>query len=364
MKILFLTNEVNLKSGWGVLGYYSILGAIMNGHEVTVATSWKAENVSMEGVDFRKLLLSQSDRQLKPYMIFVDVIRLFWLSRQADIIHFIIEPFFPLALHFKNKKIIFDLAGTYAVAPFKGHFQNIYTQSLKCADRIVSISNYTARRFREATGYGGDIEIATLGVHSEKFIQDRTVEKEPSILFVGHIKPRKGLIYLIDAFVLIADIFPEVKLNIIGPTGDGPYERMCRDKINEHNLSDRVIFHGMVDDASLIKWYQKSVVNVLPSINEQGHFEGFGLIHLEANACGVPSIGSFDCGNEDAILDGKTGWLCPQKDSCALAEKLREVFESWHSEVYNDLAAFCRVFAEKNDWVSYYKKINDIYLNI
>ena len=65
-----------------------------------------------------------------------------------------------------------------------------------------------------------------------------------------------------------------------------------------------------------------AISNLLPSQNVDGSFEGFGFVHLEAGRLATPSIGSLDCGNEDAIIDQKTGFLVAQNDLCGLAKRM------------------------------------------
>jgi phosphatidyl-myo-inositol dimannoside synthase len=66
-------------------------------------------------------------------------------------------------------------------------------------------------------------------------------------------------------------------------------------------------------------WHGAADVFVLPSINAGWKFEGYGLVHMEASAAGLPVIGTTGCGVEDTVDDGVTGLLIPQSE---IAEKL------------------------------------------
>ena len=70
---------------------------------------------------------------------------------------------------------------------------------------------------------------------------------------------------------------------------------------------------------------KKARLLVLSSISEKSHFEGFGLVYLEANASGLPVIGSLESGAEDAIRDGRTGFLVSQNDSEGIAEAIIKI---------------------------------------
>ena len=79
----------------------------------------------------------------------------------------------------------------------------------------------------------------------------------------------------------------------------------------KRGVEDRVVFIGYVPDEDLPKYYALCDLFILPSkeLKADGEVEGFGIAFLEANACGKPVIGGRSGGIEDAIIDGKTGYL-------------------------------------------------------
>jgi glycosyltransferase involved in cell wall biosynthesis len=83
-------------------------------------------------------------------------------------------------------------------------------------------------------------------------------------------------------------------------------------------LGLEVEFTGSLTHQELLQTYSEARLNALPSNSEGLHFEGFGLIHLEANACGTLTVGTLGSGNEDAIQDG-FGSLVPYGNVSALA---------------------------------------------
>ena len=104
-----------------------------------------------------------------------------------------------------------------------------------------------------------------------------------------------------------------------------PNDQLINDLINSLKKKGiKVKVKESISTGQLVKKYQKAKINILPSQNENGHFEGFGLIHLEANACGTLSIGCRDSGNEDAIKNGY-GFLIPQKNHKELSSKIKEI---------------------------------------
>jgi glycosyltransferase involved in cell wall biosynthesis len=87
---------------------------------------------------------------------------------------------------------------------------------------------------------------------------------------------------------------------------------------------------------------------LMPSQEVQEGFEGFGLVHLEAAANGLPAIGSRDSGNEDAIIDRVTGFLVPQGDEDCLQAAIRTLLEQ--DGRWNAMSAAGLRFAGDMSW--------------
>jgi glycosyltransferase involved in cell wall biosynthesis len=160
---------------------------------------------------------------------------------------------------------------------------------------------------------------------------------------VGNLKARKGLLFLLKALAELKREGMSYPLAVIGniERNSSDFENITS-FIKENGLS--VTFTGKVSEDELIGYYQRAKLNVLPSKSSRFNFEGFGLVHLEANACGTLSIGTLNSGNEDAIKQG-TGFLVEYDDVPALAAAIRTVMAGRYSppdrEIvpsYNDLA--------------------------
>jgi phosphatidylinositol alpha-1,6-mannosyltransferase len=107
--------------------------------------------------------------------------------------------------------------------------------------------------------------------------------------------------------------------------GSGPDEERLRQIVDHHGLHDAVHFAGRVPWDDLLLYYNAADVFVMPSREDPPDVEGFGLVFLEANACGTPVIGANAGGVPDAIVDGTTGYLVPPADPAALADALASV---------------------------------------
>jgi len=362
MKIVYLCNEINLKSGWGVLNYHTIINSLPFFDEVIVLTLINADNVEVCDYDNLKIfpiLCSQTDAMYKLGLICLDKIsiRLNINIKNIDIIHVLVEPLLPLVGTFKYSKKVFGIVGTYSDFPFRvGINRFLYRVALKDIDKIVSISEYTKSRFNNR--YKQDLHVIPLGVDFNYFRRGESCStRERSIVFVGHIKPRKGLIYALKAFKNIIKDDEHITFYIIGEVHMSAYTDSCLQFIEENKMNKQVIFLGKVSDQELIRIYKKSICNLLPSVNDGNSFEGFGLIHLEANACGIPSIGSSDCGNESAIVNGKTGFLCKQEDVSSIQESIVTIIKDFDDGGFKKWENECVQHAKNNDWYYYFLQI-------
>lgn len=134
----------------------------------------------------------------------------------------------------------------------------------------------------------------------------------PRILFVGGNMQRKGLPTLIFASQQIIKIFPDCEFLVVGKDNAENKMKSLTEKLGVHN---HFIFWGWQDQAQLIQLYRKSDIFVLPSLTE-----AFGVVILEAMACGIPVIASNVGGIPEIITDGENGILVPPDDSKILAE--------------------------------------------
>ena len=194
--------------------------------------------------------------------------------------------------------------------------------ALRSSDRVLTVSTFTRDRLIADFGVQPDhIRLVTPGVDLDRFNPGTTIE--PFIFSVGRLIERKGFDRLIDAFAHIAADFPAYRLKI---AGHGPDEAALKARATNSGAGDRIDFLGGVDDAGLTALYQGCTLFAMPNRTlADGDTEGFGLIFLEANACGKAVIGGRAGGATDAIIDEKTGLLVDGTDPDAIAAALRRL---------------------------------------
>ena len=147
------------------------------------------------------------------------------------------------------------------------------------------------------------------------------LDERPTILFVGRIQPLKGPSVAVEALGRMKN--RDARLVIVGgPSGlkgQGEIERVNQ-AIERYGLHDRVVFHEPVPHHLLSSWYRAADVVVVPSRSES-----FGLVALEASACGTPVVASSVGGLRTLVEHGRTGFLVSGRDPSVFATYLDQI---------------------------------------
>lgn len=242
--------------------------------------------------------------------------------------------------------------GTYSVMPFvsswwKGMLLRLaYT---KCT-RILCISAFTESRILHYMPELKNTVIIPAPI-DDTFFSIPKIKKEkntsPIIVSVGAIKPRKGQLQSVKAVHLLKKRYPNITLNIFG-RGDMPnYLKEIQSYIKENTLKDNVHLFQIVSDDELIRRYKEADMFLMPSVTEGENFEGQGLVYLEANSVGTPSIGSKGTGAEQVIKDGVTGYLVEQKSPESIEKAVIAIFEN---PMYDAMSESAYRFAREFTW--------------
>ena len=160
---------------------------------------------------------------------------------------------------------------------------------LNSAETVFVSSDAYAARSRWLGKHKEKLTINLLGVDTTRFFRDQAIEKLPKSIFflsvLDEFHRYKGLDLLLEAFMVLKQGIPELRL-FVG--GEGAlrkeYEQFCFDK----GIGDAVSFLGRLSDRDVFTWYNKAELFVLPTL--QNSQEGFGLVPLEAMACGCKVV--------------------------------------------------------------------------
>ena len=144
-------------------------------------------------------------------------------------------------------------------------------------------------------------------------------ERRKTIVGAGRFQPEKGFDILIEAFALVNKKFPEFKLIIYG---EGPLLKDYKEQIKRHQIEDKVVFPGYVQNVAEV--IRQEGIFVLPSL-----YEGIPNVLIEALSVGIPSIAT-NCspGGPDFLMEnGKRGIITPIGDSTAMANAITRLIE-------------------------------------
>jgi phosphatidylinositol alpha-1,6-mannosyltransferase len=186
--------------------------------------------------------------------------------------------------------------------------------ALRHADRVIANSEYTRDELRNMGVAQHRIVLIYPGVDTERFRPGLPYEDLRSligmkpgqrlILSVGRLQRRKGFDQVVRAIPLLAKSGLDVHYALIGIGEDMAY---LADLAQQSQVAERVHLLGHVSAKDLPRWYNACDVFAMPNREIDGDTEGFGMVFLEAAACGKPSIAGKAGGTGSAVIDGKTG---------------------------------------------------------
>jgi len=245
-------------------------------------------------------------------------------ARRADLVHCIKD--FPhswlgaWAAKLAGKPCVATAHGTYTTEPLKdGRHRE---RARWAADRFVrwiAVSGFTKRRLLEALGGAGpkgdEIVIVSNAVNAAHYQGAKDVGEQlwhgkEYTCAIGELKERKGHHLSLEAWLRLASARPTLEHFIVGrPAGDD-YEERLRAMVRGAGATERVHFLGNIGEEEKVDLLQGAAAFLhTPVTAADGGYEGFGIVYLEAAACGTPSVGTLHSGAEDAVSVGVSGVL-------------------------------------------------------
>lgn len=204
-------------------------------------------------------------------------------------------------------------------------------KSLEDADDLWANSRYSRDRTLEKNRLEGkpvrfvtcvvDGDRFTPGAKSPELLKQYGLEGTRVLMTVARLWSGdiyKGVDVTLRALPKILQVFPDVKYLVIGRGDDQP---RLANLAQELGVGDRVVFAGFVPTEALPDHYRLADAYIMPSQ------EGFGIVYLEAMACGVPVLSGDDDGSADPLQDGRVGWRVPHRDPDAVATSCIEILQ-------------------------------------
>ncbi len=149
----------------------------------------------------------------------------------------------------------------------------------------------------------------------------------PVILTVGRLQKRKGQDHLILALSKIREVIPHILYSIVG---DGAERETLVNLVEKTGLQNHVQFQGEVSDEILLRSYQQCDLFALPNRQVGKDIEGFGMVLLEAQACGKPVLAGDSGGTAETMRIPETGRVVNCESPELLASTVVELLETPH----------------------------------
>ena len=212
------------------------------------------------------------------------------------------------------------------------HNKYLVDKLLSYADVIISPSEYYINESRFLGKYQDKIVVIPNGINLGEFDIGYSKEEcrkrlglpldKKILLFLGYLAPYKGPDVLVKAMSEIIKHVPDAELVF---AGKGVMREELEMLSNVLGIEKNVGFVGFVDDDLKALYYKAADIFCLPSTMST---ESFGIVNLEAMACGVPIVASKIGGVPDVVKDGENGLLVQPRDSEVLADAIIYLLEN------------------------------------
>lgn len=216
--------------------------------------------------------------------------------------------------------------------------------ALQKMDVIVAVSEYTKSLILHLNK---NIEVIPNGIDLVTWEQENLPEMclkgSPVLTTVGRVSARKGQLQVIQHLPKLITHFPKLHYHCIGiPTEAKAFMKVAKSLQVQSHIS----FHGSLDNLLLKEILCKTDIFIMLSTESKtGDVEGFGIAILEANALGVPAIGSRGCGIEEAIKHNGSGVLIDPNSTSQMLNGIKTILQN--KTDYNTAA---KEWAKQHDW--------------
>lgn len=365
MKIVVITATRDERSGWGRYAA-RLIGAL------------EAQGVSVLSIS------EDSGQENAPRLLplrkhpFINLIRnaytAYRAARGSDVIHALdgwpYGVYGYLASLATGKPLCVSGVGTYSVVPLTHRLKGFLLRRAYLHARMIPcISAYTRDKILSYVP-GARVTVVHLGVtplpqpsqeNLARYRRDHDIPADayPVILTVGRIQDRKGQKTTVEAVGRLRAAYPRILYLMVG-SPDASYRDGVLAVADSIGIADRIrIVTDAATDNDLACCYALCDIVALNSVNDHGHFEGFGLVIAEGYGFDKPAIGSRDCGIEDAIDEGRSGMLSRQSDPADIESGIGSILAS-----YPDFSKNAKMKASQFAWEKTAMQYADIYTSI
>jgi len=275
-----------------------------------------------------------------------------------DVIHaheyFFAFPAILLSRYFRIPLVITEHFSYFPLGAMKGLKLLKARLVMNRANVILPVS-YALQKAIEGCGIRGNFEIIPNTVDTRLFYTSRKKDEDKQmkkILFVGLLKPTKGIFCLIEALAKVNEMRHDFKLDIVG---DGPCRAIHERQAKDLGLEDKVIFHGLKTKKEVSQFMMEADFFVLPS-----EWENLPCVLIEAMASGLPVIATKVGGIPEMVTE-KAGKLVSPKNSNALAEAINYMLDHYIDYSSEEIAMYAE---ERYSYKTVEKALDRVYRDL
>ena len=287
------------------------------------------------------------------------------LERDYDIIHcqFGTQSYRGMAFRHVNAptaKLITTFRGHDISSFVQQKGQNVYRQLFRYGDFFLTNCDFFRHKAISIGCPPDKIKVNRSGLDCDRFAyQTRSLPEDGSIQIAttGRLVEKKGIEYVIRAVAKLVPTYPYLRYKIIG---EGHLRHHFTEMIQELNLAKNVELMGWRNETEIVEILKNTQIFVAPSITAaDGNQDAPINVLKEAMAIGLPVVSTYHGGIPELVENGKSGFLVPEKDATALADKLGYLIE--HPELWSAMGKSGRKFVLQNYNLD---QINDDLINI
>lgn len=261
-----------------------------------------------------------------------------------------------------DKPLVITAHGEYTYSkPFENkYWKDKITKIFNNSDYIIGVSEFMASKIKKL-GISKNVKVINNG-YNDKIYKPinqnlcrqklKISEHKKIILSVGTVRKIKGHEFLIRAIKNVSQKRDDIICFIVGDDSS-KYATSMKALVSELKLEDKVIFVGKKTQKEISLWMNACDLFVLPSIKES-----FGIVQIEALACGKPIVATQNGGSEEIIKKSDYGYIVPVKNQEQLADKINLALDKkWNKNKIFE-------YSNKYRWPNIIKDIINVYENV
>jgi colanic acid/amylovoran biosynthesis glycosyltransferase len=230
-----------------------------------------------------------------------------------------------------------------------------YDYLFETGDLLLPISNRWKDELIRLGCEEQKIVVHRMGIDTSRFLfspRRPRGDGKVRLLTVARLVEKKGVEYGVRAVAKVLKKYPQVEYEI---AGDGPLMNDIKSLIEKLNISDRIKLLGWQRQEEIVELMKEADILLAPSVcSKDGDWEGIPVVLMEALAQGLPVLSTQHSGIPELVQDGQSGFLVPERDVDALAEKLTYLIE--HPEIWPEMGWSGRDYVERHYDIN---KLND-----